>query len=137
MPPAATPPARRTLHNMPAGWKSCPDGQHSKDQQQKQSVRTSREVYEMAPKGASSLLVFVSSHTGHRLEGTEILSPDCHFSMEVDGGSEDTHTSSAHFYNHSARSLLSPSTRPCPATVKHRTAVHLPQQPSCWPPPFL
>lgn len=86
MPPAEAPPAHGTLHSTPAGWESCPDGQHSKDQQQKQSVRTSREVDEMALKGPSSLLVLLSSHIGHRLEGTEILTPDCHFSTEPECG---------------------------------------------------
>ena len=139
MPPAATPPARRTLHSAPAGWKSCPDGQHGKDQQQKQSVRTSREVYEMALKEASSLLVFLSSRTGHRLEGTEILTPDCHFSMEADGGFGGG-TQVLPIFTATmpqCTAMHSPSTRLSPAAVEHHTAVDLHQQPSCWPPPFL
>lgn len=132
MPTAATPPARRTPHSTPAGWKSRPDGQHSEDQQQKQSARTSREVYEMAPKGPSSLLMFLSPHTGHRLEGTEILTPDCHLSMEADGGFGGG-TQVLPIFTAAmpqCTAMHSRSTRPSPATVECRTAAYLHQQPS-------
>jgi len=126
VPLAAARPACRAPRNMAAGQESCPDGRHGQDPQQKYSVRTSREVHGVTPKGVLSLRVLLSPCTGHRCEVTEIYLQAVTLaqSQMVDLGERDR---LCPFLQPHCLFPALPLHEAVSSASQHRTAVHLHQ----------